>query len=66
MIVNPSLLPGSGTKQLYLWSAPLQLSRNRPSGTHAVQNINGNNQSLSFTLTPALQKALTLNGGNFP
>ena len=65
VIVNPSLLPGSGTKQLYLGSAPLQLSRNRPTGTHAVQNINGNNQSLSFTLTPALQKALTLNPGNF-
>ena len=25
-----------------------------------MQTINGNNQSLSFTLTPALQKALTL------
>ncbi|MEO8064242.1 MAG: DUF11 domain-containing protein [Pseudomonadota bacterium] len=65
VIVNPSLLPGSGTKQLYLWSAPLQLSRTRPTGTHAVQTINGNNQSLSFTITPALQKALTLNPGTF-
>jgi uncharacterized repeat protein (TIGR01451 family) len=65
VLVNPSLMPGSGTKQLYLWSAPLQLSRTRPSGTHAVQSINGNNQSLSFTMTPALQSALTLNGGNF-
>jgi uncharacterized repeat protein (TIGR01451 family) len=66
VLVNPSLVPGNGTKQLYLWSAPLQLSRNRPSGTHAVQTINGNNQSLSFTITPALQKALTLNAGTFP
>ncbi len=65
VVVNPSLMPGSGTKQLYLWSAPLQLSRTRPSGAHAVQTINGDNQSLSFTMTPSLQSALTLNGGNF-
>ncbi len=65
VLVNPSMIPGSGTKQLYLHSAPLQLSRTRPTGTHAAQNINGNNQSLTFTMTPALQTALTLNSGNF-
>jgi uncharacterized repeat protein (TIGR01451 family) len=65
VLVNPSQVPGTGTKQLYLWSAPLQLSRTRPTGTHGAQTINGNNQSLTFDMTPALQSALTLNSGNF-
>ena len=67
--VTPSMLPQSGTKQLYLWSnatAPLGLSRTRPSGTHTVSSLNGNTQTLTFTLTPALQTAVTLNSGNFP
>ncbi len=63
--VSPSQVPGSGTKQLYLWSNSQRLSRTQPTGTHAALTINGNNQSQTFTLNPALQTALTLNSGNF-
>ena len=64
--VSPSQVPQSGTKQLYLWSSGgLALSRTRPTGTHAVQTINGDNQSITFQMTPVLQTALTLNAGNF-
>ena len=65
--VNPSMLPHGGTKQLYLWNnttVPLALSRTRPSGTHAVQTIVGNNQTVMYTLTPALLTPVTLNSGN--
>jgi uncharacterized repeat protein (TIGR01451 family) len=63
--VSPSLIPGAGTKQLYLWSNSQRLSRTQPSGTHAAISIPGNNQSQTFTLNPALQTALTLNSGSF-
>jgi uncharacterized repeat protein (TIGR01451 family) len=63
--VSPSQIPGSGTKQLYLWSNPQRLTRTRPTGTHSAITINGNNQSETFTLNPPLQSALTLNAGNF-
>ena len=65
VIVSPSQIPGSGTKQLYLWSNSQRLSRTRPSGTHNAITINGNNQNATFTLNPPLQTALTLNPGNF-
>jgi uncharacterized repeat protein (TIGR01451 family) len=63
--VSPSQVPSSGTKQLYLWSNSQRLTRTRPTGTHNAISINGNNQSQTFTLNPALQTALTLNPGNF-
>jgi trimeric autotransporter adhesin len=57
-------VPGSGTKQLYLWSANQRLSRTRPTGTHAALSLDeGDTQT--FVLNPALQTALTLNSGNF-
>jgi uncharacterized repeat protein (TIGR01451 family) len=63
--VSPSLIPSSGTKQLYLWSNSQRLTRTRPTGTHNAITINGNNQSQTFTLNPPLQAALTLNPGTF-
>lgn len=65
VMVSPSQIPGSGTKQLYLWSSSQRLSRTQPTGTHNAITINGNNQNTTFTLNPALQTALTLNPGNF-
>jgi hypothetical protein len=65
VIVTPSQQPSSGTKQLYVWSNPLRLSRVRPTGAHPLQSIAGNAGSVSFTLNPALVQALTLNNGNF-
>jgi uncharacterized repeat protein (TIGR01451 family) len=65
VVVTPSQLPSSGTKQLYVWSNPLRLSRIRPTGVHPLQSIAGNAGSVSFTLNPALVQALTLNNGNF-
>jgi uncharacterized repeat protein (TIGR01451 family) len=57
-------VPGNGTKQLYLWSNQQRLSRTRPGGTHNTLALDeGDTQS--FVLNPALQTALTLNGGNF-
>ena len=57
-------VPGSGTKQLYLWSANQRLSRTRPTGSHATLSLDeGDTQT--FVLNPALQTALTLNAGNF-
>ena len=66
VVVSPSQVPGSGTKQLYLWSAPGRaLSRQRPSGTHAAVAIPGNNQSLAWVSTPPLQRNLSLAAGNY-
>ncbi len=65
--VNPSMLPQSGTKQLYLWNngtAPTALSRTRPSGSHTAVSINGNNSTATFALTPTLRTPVTLNSGN--
>ncbi len=62
--VLASQVPGSGTKQLYLWSTNQRLSRTRPSGAHAALSLDeGDTQT--FVLNPALQTALTLNSGNF-
>ena len=63
--VSPSQVPVSGTKQLYVWSNPERLTRTRPTGAHDPITISGNNDSETFTLSPALQTALTLNPGNF-
>ena len=63
--VLPSFIPGPGaTKQLYLWSNPVRLTRTQPSGTHAPITIN-NNASQTFTMNVPLQAALTLNNTNF-
>lgn len=61
LTVLPSFIPGTGTKQLYVWSNPQRLSRTRPTGTHSAISINGNNQSLTLTISPALQAPVTLN-----
>jgi uncharacterized repeat protein (TIGR01451 family) len=62
--VLASQVPGSGTKQLYLWSTNQRLSRTRPTGSHAALSLDeGDTQN--FVLNPALQTALTLNAGNF-
>jgi uncharacterized repeat protein (TIGR01451 family) len=66
LIVTPSLLPSNGTKQLYLWSNSQRLSRTRPSGPHNAISLAGNNGSTTFTLSPALQSAVTLSAGSFP
>jgi uncharacterized repeat protein (TIGR01451 family) len=66
LIVTPSLLPSNGTKQLYLWSNSQRLSRTRPSGTHNAISIAGNGGATTFTLSPALQSAVTLGSGSFP
>jgi len=64
--VLPSFVPGPGaTKQLYLWSNPVRLTRTQPSGVHAPIAIAGNNQSQTFTMNVPLQAALTLNNTNF-
>ncbi|HZF16813.1 MAG TPA: DUF11 domain-containing protein [Steroidobacteraceae bacterium] len=65
VVVSQSQIPGAGTKQLYLWSNPSnRLSRIQPTGTHNAVQINGS-ASATWTLTPTLQKATTLNAGNF-
>jgi uncharacterized repeat protein (TIGR01451 family) len=63
--VSPSQMATSGTKQLYLWSTNQRLSRTRPTNAHAALAINGNTQSQTFILNPALQTALALNSGSF-
>jgi len=64
--VLPSFVPGPGAnKQLYLWSNPLRLTRTQPTGTHTPIDINGNNQSQTFTMNVPLQSALTLNSASF-
>lgn len=67
LIVSESQIPGSGTKQLYLrTNGGNTLSRSRPTGTHPAVEISGNNQSLSWTITPVLQQPVTLQAGGFP
>jgi trimeric autotransporter adhesin len=66
VVVSPSQVPGSGTKQLYLWSSPgRSLSRQQPAGTHNPVSIAGNNQSLTWVSTPGLQRNLSLAAGNY-
>ncbi|MGD9841380.1 MAG: hypothetical protein AB7F79_01675 [Steroidobacteraceae bacterium] len=66
IIVSPSLIAGSGTKQLYLWSNPAnRLSRTRPSGTHTAATIDGASASSSWTISPVLQKSVSLQSGPF-
>jgi uncharacterized repeat protein (TIGR01451 family) len=65
VIVSQSQIPGNGTKPLYLWSNPSQrLSRIQPTGSHPTVTINSASTT-SWTLVPALQKATTLQAGNF-
>jgi fimbrial isopeptide formation D2 family protein/uncharacterized repeat protein (TIGR01451 family) len=65
VLVSPSQVAGTGTKQLYLWNNPQRLSRIQPTGTHLPIALNGNNQSTTFAMNPNLQAALTLNPGAF-
>ncbi len=68
VVVSPSQVPGSGTKQLYLWNNGARaqaLYRTPPSGTHNSVTVAGNNASISWVSTPTLQKATTLQAGNY-
>ena len=65
VIVSASRIPGSGTKPLYLWSTPdRRLSRVQPTGAHPSVVINPLGSAV-WTLAPTLQKATTLQAGNF-
>lgn len=69
VVVSQSQIPGSGTKQLYLLnnaSITRGLSRTRPAGTHTTVSVASQGGATTWTLTPALQTALTLNGGSMP
>ncbi len=68
VVVSPSLIAGSGTKQLYLWNNGTftrALYRTPPSGAHTNVTINGASASSVWTITPALQQAISLQSGNF-
>jgi trimeric autotransporter adhesin len=63
LIVSPSAVPSSGTKPLYLLSAPgVALSRNPPAASPNVTVAFG--APVSFTLTPNLALPLALPAGN--
>ena len=63
LIVSPSGIPSSGSKPLYLRSAPgVALSRNPPSTDAAVTVIFGT--PIAWTLAPTLALPLTLPSGN--
>jgi uncharacterized repeat protein (TIGR01451 family) len=64
VIVLANSLPGSGTKQLYLWSSNQRLSRVRPTNSHPTLTL-GEGDTQTFTLNPPLQTPLTLNSGSF-
>ncbi|MGB8694368.1 MAG: hypothetical protein WCD08_12755 [Steroidobacteraceae bacterium] len=62
--VSASSIPGSGSKPLYLYSASgNQLSRTPAVAAQPAVTIAGG-ASAVWTMTPVLQKALTLNSGN--
>jgi uncharacterized repeat protein (TIGR01451 family) len=64
VIVSASSIPGSGSKPLYLYSTPgNDLSRTPAVAAQPAVTI-GAGASVVWTMTPALQKALTLNSGN--
>ena len=64
IIVSASQIPGSGSKPLYFYATPgNQLSRTPPVAAQPAVTIN-NGASTTWTLTPVLQKAVTLNAGN--
>jgi trimeric autotransporter adhesin len=64
VVVSASQIPGSGSKPLYFYSTPgNQLSRTPPVAAQAAVTINGGASS-TWTLTPVLQKAVTLQAGN--
>jgi uncharacterized repeat protein (TIGR01451 family) len=63
LIVSPSGIPSSGSKPLYLRSAPsVTLSRNPPSSDAAVTVVFGT--PVQWTLAPTLALPVTLNSGN--
>lgn len=64
IIVSASQIPGSGSKPLYFYSTPgNQLSRTPPAAVQPAVTIDSGATS-TWTLTPVLQKAVTLNAGN--
>ena len=63
--VLASQIPGSGTKQLYLWSNAVNLTRTRPTGTHNAITIDGANGTQTFTMGVPVRAPLTISSGNF-
>ena len=66
IIISQSQIPSTGGKFLYLYSAPVQLSRTPPSGVPAAITINSQNGSTTWTQAPALATSLSLPAGNVP
>ena len=63
LIVSPSAIPSSGSKPLYLRSAPgVSLSRTPPGGADAAVTVF--NTAVNFTLAPNLALPLALPSGN--
>ncbi|MGH8177563.1 MAG: hypothetical protein ACREV5_15000 [Steroidobacter sp.] len=65
IVVSQSQIPGSGTKPLYLWSAPSRLYRTPPSSGQPSITINGQGDSEIWTLSPTLTLPVTLAAGPF-
>jgi trimeric autotransporter adhesin len=63
VVVSASLIPGSGTKQLYLINGQ-GLTRTRPAAQTTITIDEG--ASAVWTLTQPLQQPVTLNAGTFP
>ncbi len=68
VVVNPSLVPQTGIKFLYLRrdaSANRSLSRVRPTAADTTESVGGGGND-SWVIAPTLQQALTLPAGNIP
>jgi len=67
LTVNPSLIPATGTKFLYVRNAgSLFLSRTVPtSGTDAIRTVAASGSD-AFTITPPLRTAFSINAGAIP
>jgi uncharacterized repeat protein (TIGR01451 family) len=68
IIVNPSLIPSTGVKFIYLRrdaANARSMSRNRPSVADTNDNVATGTAS-TWTIAPALQKALVVPTGNIP
>jgi uncharacterized repeat protein (TIGR01451 family) len=64
LIVSPSAIPASGSKPLYLRSAPgVALSRNPP-GADGPVTVLSSGATVTWTLAPTLATPMTLPGGN--
>jgi trimeric autotransporter adhesin len=62
IIVSQSLIPGSGTKALYLWSNPQRLYRTPPNVAQSSQTIT-EAASVQWTMAPLLSTPVTLAAG---